>query len=135
MQRGSNHNGKVSNKVHGKWEVQTPLSLSLPRLLTKLINLYFYQREKDLPSEKLLEKDRNYAQELLKLKSKISSLEKDLVNQQVNFVNMEQEISETWKKSIGNLRLEMAELSNNNWPQTRQDILPRKAICYSRGHY
>ncbi|KAJ7378206.1 hypothetical protein OS493_024154 [Desmophyllum pertusum] len=71
-------------------------------------------REKDLPSEKLLEKDRNYAQELLKLKSKISSLEKDLVNQQVNFVNMEQEISETWKKSIGNLRLEMAELSNNN---------------------
>ena len=35
-----------------------------------------------------------------------------MVNQQVKFVNIEQEVSETWRKRIEELKLEMAELSN-----------------------
>lgn len=71
-------------------------------------NLLTFQREKDLLSAQLSERDKSHAQELLKLQSKISALEKDLVLQQVNLVNVEQEISERWKKSLQDLHMEMS---------------------------
>lgn len=58
--------------------------------------------ERDVLNEKLLHKDKTHAQELLKLQSKISSLEKELAGQQVNLVNIEEEMSERWKISIQN---------------------------------
>ena len=62
--------------------------------------------------EILLQKDKGHAQELKKLQSKISSLEKELVSQQVNLANAEQEISESWKRLIQKLEKEMAVLSS-----------------------
>lgn len=91
--------------------------------------MYFFQREKDLLSEKLLEKDRNHAQELLQLQSKISSLEKDLVSQQVKFVNIEQEVSETWRKKIEKLNLGMAELSNTITDLKRDKIFYQQKLA------
>jgi len=87
------------------------------------------QREKDLLTEKLLQKDKSHAQELLKLQTEISSLEKDLVRQQVNLVNIEQEISETWKKSIQKLRLEMSELSNTITELKRDKIFYKEKLA------
>lgn len=81
-----------------------------------MINFPFFhllfQEERDVLNEKLLRKDKTHAQELRKLQSKISSLEKELAGQQVNLVNIEEEMSERWKISIQKLHQEMAELSN-----------------------
>ena len=98
-----------------------------------MLNIFFlrliFQREKDLLSEKLLLKDKGHAQELLKFKSKISSLEKDLVNQQVNVINIEQEIGETWKNSIQKLKQEMAELSHTITDLKRDKIFLREKLA------
>lgn len=83
--------------------MQTSLNLSVIKEREETL-----QREKDLLSAQLSERDKSHAQELLKLQSKISALEKDLVLQQVNLVNVEQEISERWKKSLQDLHMEMS---------------------------
>ena len=70
--------------------------------------MFTFQKEKDFLSAQLSERDTSHAQELFKLQSKISALEKDLVLQQVNLVNVEQEISERWKKSLRDLHMEMS---------------------------
>ena len=70
--------------------------------------MFTFQKEKDFLSAQLSERDTSHAQELSKLQSKISALEKDLVFQQVNLVNVEQEISERWKKSLQDLHMEMS---------------------------
>ena len=102
------------------------LSETLP--LISFLQLIF-QREKDLLTEILLLKDKSHAQELLKLQSKISSLEKELDNQQVNLVNIEQEIGETWKKSFRKLRQEMAELSNTITDLKRDKIFHQEKLA------
>ena len=95
-----------------------------------MINFPFFhllfQEERDVLNEKLLHKDKTHAQELLKLQSKISSLEKELAGQQVNLVNIEEEMSERWKISIQKLHQEMAELSNTITDLKRQNLHPRK---------
>ena len=65
--------------------------------------MFTFQKEKDFLSAQLSERDTSHAQELL-----ISALEKDLLLQQVNLVNVEQEISERWKKSLQDLHMEMS---------------------------
>ena len=60
--------------------------------------MFTFQKEKDFLSAQLSERDTSHAQELLKLQSKISALEKDLLLQQV----------ERWKKSLQDLHMEMS---------------------------
>ena len=70
-----------------------------------------------------------HAKELLKLQSKISSLEKELGSQQVNLVNVEEEISERWRKSIQTLHQEMTELSNTITDLKRDKIFYQEKLA------
>lgn len=77
----------------------------------------------------LLQKDKSHVQELKKLQSKISSMEKDLVSQQVNLANAEQEISESWKKVIHKLEKKMAVLSNTITDLKRDRIFYKEKLA------
>ncbi|KAL9965928.1 hypothetical protein ACROYT_G029795 [Oculina patagonica] len=108
--------------LHG--ELQSSYMLLNPSVLKQREEML--QREKDLLSEKLLEKDRSHAQELLKLQSKISSLEKDLGSQEVKIVNIEQEVSAAWKKRFES---EMANLSSTITDLKRDKIFHQERLA------
>ena len=65
----------------------------------------------------------------MQLQSKISSLEKDLVNQQVKFVNIEEEVSEAWKKKIEKLNEDKFELSNTITDLKRDKIFYQEKLA------